>query len=341
MNVEILKKPDAACETFIAQRPDAKICHLPAWGAMVTEATRHKQFYLVARNGGKVCGVLPLAHIRSFLFGNHMISEGFSTYGGILADGQQARDALFEFSVELAKQYNCESIEFRSIEPLPYNLDLRTGKMSMYLRLNPDPEVIWKALDAKVRNQVRKAEKSGITVIDGGIELLDDFYPIYSIRMHQLGTPAYPRKLMLGILREFPDYARIFVARLDRLTVGAGFVVCYNGFVEIPWAATLVEYNRLCPNNLLYWTIIKHFSLAGAKCFDFGRCSTGGGTHQFKEQWGTEPVELHYQYWVPPGKQLTILSPDNPKYQKKAEMWKKLPFFMARILGPYISRNLA
>jgi hypothetical protein len=191
MEVEILNSPDAACDAFISQRPDAKICHLLAWGIMVAQATGHKQFYLVARDSNKVCGVLPLTHTRSFLFGNRMVSQGFSNYGGVLTDRPEARDSLFEFAGELAKQLNCESIEFRNIQPLPYNLEPRTGKMCMYLPLASDADKIWKSFDPKIRNHVRKAEKSGIVVTNGRLEFLDDFYRVYAIRMHQLSSQAY------------------------------------------------------------------------------------------------------------------------------------------------------
>jgi lipid II:glycine glycyltransferase (peptidoglycan interpeptide bridge formation enzyme) len=123
--------------------------------------------------------------------------------------------------------------------------------------------------------------------------------------------------------------------------VGGGFTTCYNGLAEIPWASTLTEFNNLCPNNLLYWSVIKYYCQAGAKIFDFGRSSVGAGTWQFKKQWGPTQVDLNYQYWLAPGQELEIASPDNPRYKRKIEMWKKLPLWLTRILGPVISRNLA
>jgi len=340
MKINFLTTPDPACNTFVAQRADGKIGYLPAWADNIAKAAHLKAYYLVARDSKGVHGVLSLAHVRSFLFGNFMVSQPFSNYGGPLTDSKRACDGLFNRAVELALDLGCETIELRNIKPLPYDLEPRLGKMCMHLRLAPNPEEIWKSFKPKVRNQVRKAEKSGITAIDGKDELLDDFYKVYSTRMHQLGTPAYPRKVMQNILRAFPENSRIFVVRLGELCVGAGFTVHLNGFVEIPWAATLVKYNSFCPNNLLYWSIIKHYCLAGAKCFDFGRCTAGGPTHQFKKQWGPEPVELHYQYWTRPGHKLSILSPDNPKYKRRVETWKKLPFWLARLIGPHISRSL-
>jgi serine/alanine adding enzyme len=340
MDVTIAKIPDPECDTFLKNRPDATICHTYQWADAVARAARLKAFYFVARDTRGVHGVLPLTQAKSRLFGNFMVSQAFSDYGGLIADSAEARDALFNRAVETAVKLGCESIEFRNIEPLPYDLQERTGKMCMHLPLAPAPDEIWKSFTPKVRNQVRKAEKSDIVAQDGRLELLDDFYRVYTARMHQLGTPAYPRKLMQNLLQAFADNSRLFVVRLKGLTIGAGLTFHFNGFVEIPFASTLTQYNSLCPNNLLYWSVIRYYCLAGAKRFDFGRCTVDGPTYQFKKQWGPQPIDLHYQYWLRPGHQLSVLSPDNPKYKRRVEMWKKLPSWTARLLGPYISRNL-
>jgi FemAB-related protein (PEP-CTERM system-associated) len=316
------------------------MCHLPAWSDMLARTMGYEPFYLVAREGNDICGVLPMMRVQSRLFGNRMISQAFSNYGGMLTDYSEAREAFFTYAVELACRLNCESIELRNTEPLPYDLRVRSEKICMHLALSGDPQELWKSFEPKVRNQVRKAEKSNITVMHGRLELLKDFYNVYVHRMRLLGTPPYPQKIMRSILETFPDNSRIFLAKLGSLTVGGGLTFCLDGFVEIPWAATLVKYNSLCPNNLLYWSVLEHYCLAGAKCFDFGRCTIGESTYQFKKQWGAQPVKLYYQYWARPGLAFTPVTPDNPKYKWRVGLWKKLPLWVTRIIGPYISRNL-
>ncbi len=269
-----------------------------------------------------------------------MVSQAFSDYGGPLFKNNDALDALYKRAIEIATDLGCETIEFRNIQPIDYDLTPRSGKMVMYLKLDKNPGVIWKSFKPKVRNQVRKAEKFGITVRNGHIELLDQFYPIYTRRMSELGTPCYSKKLMHSLLSAFPDNSQIFVATLKDLAIGCGVTFCFNGFVEIPFASTLTHYNNLCPNNLLYWTIIEHYCLAGAGQFDFGRCTVGSSTHRFKKQWGPEPIDLNYQYWIRPGHRLEVLSPDNPKYQRRVRIWQKLPLRLTRLAGPYISKNL-
>jgi len=340
MDIEILKNADSDYDDFVKRHPEGKICHLFGWSKTIADSIGLKNFYFVARTEDRIHGILPVMQVRSHIFGNRMISQAMSNYGGMLADSKQAEKMLFNRAIEVATELNCESIEFRNIKPLPYELEPRSGKICMHLPLASDPEQIWKSFDPKVRNQVRKAEKSSIVIITGGTELLDQFYRVYTVRMRQLGTPCYSRGIVQAILRQMPDNSRVFIAQLGNVTVGGGFTTCFNGFAEIPWAATLVEYNSLCPNNLLYWSVIKHYCLAGAKTFDFGRCTSEGPTHQFKKQWDPEPVDLHYQYWVHPEHKLTVLSPDNPKYKRKVEMWRRLPLWLTRVAGPYISRNL-
>lgn len=343
IKVEILKQADPACDEFLKSRSDATIYHTYGWNEVVKRTYNYKLYYLVARDGQAVRGLLPLAYVRSVLFGNRMVSQAHSNYGGPVTDCSQAIDCLYNRAVELAEEHRCDSIEFRNVEPLPYEgLFLRSDKISMRLPLVPDPDEMWKNFktDAKIRTNVRKAQKAGIITTSGGLELLNEFYNLYTIRMHQLGSPCYSRNLMRTILEILPDNSRIFVARLGHVTVAARFVVNFSGWAESCWGMAMVEYNNLSPNQMLLWEAIKYYCLNGAKWFDFGRSTVDTKYYDFKKRWGAETVPLHYQYWVRPGHKLSITSPDNPKYKRKIEMWKRLPLWVTRLVGPCISRGL-
>ena len=342
MEVTVESQVDPACDEFVRRMPGAKLCHVSAWGPMVRRATGHEPLYLAARDGGQVRGVLPMTHVRSRLFGNRLVSQAFSSYGGPLADGREALDALFARAVEIATERGAETIDLRADEPLPLGLTERDDKVSMRLPLVADPEELWKSFtsQSKVRNHVRKARKAGIVTAGGGPELLDEFYGVYTVRMRQLGTPCYSRKLFAAMMETFPDNTRIFVGRLDGRVVGARLVNWFNDLIESVWGVTRTEYNRHSPNHLLYWAVFEHFCPLGAKWFDFGPSTVGGSSHKFKKQWGSKQIPLRYQFWVRPGKQLNVLSPNNPKYKRKVEMWKKLPLWLTRLLGPILSRNL-
>jgi len=341
MNVTVLSIPDSLCDEFVKKIPDGKLEHLPVWGFMIERVFGHKAYYLVARDGNDVQGVLPIMQIRSRLFGNRMISQAFSTYGGPLVSDSSALYALYEKAVELAIKQGCESMELRNIVPLPYDLQVSTDKVCMCLPLPSDPEELWRSLKSKMRKGIRKARKSGITIVAGGEELLDEFYELYTVRMGQFGTPCYPYRLFKCIIDTFPSSIRLFTARLGKVTVGVAFCYSFNGFAQIRWGGIRVEYNSLCPNTLLCWSAMEHYSLSGALCFDFGRSKIGSRQQVYKEDWGATPTQLYYQFWARPGYELSLTRPDNPRYKKKVKMWKKLPLWMTRIAGPYISRSLA
>lgn len=339
-DINILRQPDPDCDAFVAQHKRARICHLWAWGNMVEVTFGHKNMYLVARRGNRIKGVMPLIQVRSRLFGNHIISPAFHEVGGVLTDESEVCNALFNFAVELAIEKKCDFIEFRNIDPLQQNLTLRTDKMTFHLPLPSDPEDLWQGFRSEIRNRIRKAQKSGLETRQGGVELLNDYYRAWTIRMHQLGTPCFPKKLMRSVLETFPDNSRLFLVFDGDMTVGGGLTTSFNGWVDMQWVATLREYNRQAANNLLYWSVIQQACRDRARWFDFGRCTVDGPTYVFKKRWGPEAVPYHYQYWARPDYTLSLLSPNNPKFKRKIAMWKRLPLWATRLLGPFISRNL-
>ena len=74
--------------------------------------------------------------------------------------------------------------------------------------------------------------------------------------------------------------------------------------------------------------------------FDFGRSTPGEGTFKFKEQWGAQPVPLHWEYVLNGSNQIPDTSPDNPKYSLLINAWKRLPVNVATRLGPHIVRAI-
>ena len=55
-----------------------------------------------------------------------------------------------------------------------------------------------------MRNQIRKAEKSGLTLNMGGKEFLYDFYDMFARNKRSIGTPVYGRVFFDPILEVLP-----------------------------------------------------------------------------------------------------------------------------------------
>ncbi len=325
-------------EDYIFAHPDGTNYHQLGWRRVIEKSFGHKTRYLLALEEDQVIGVLPLALMRSRLFGTSVISLPFLNYGGLLSSSLEAKRALIDVACQFAKEEGAAYLELRHGNAHGLGLRPKQHKVAMLLPLASDTETAWKQFDAKVRNQVRKAQKVGLTIHIGGMEFLSAFYDIFSRNMRDLGTPVYGQIFFESILRVFPLHTRIFVVKSEGKPVAAGLSTIFKDTIEVPWAGSLVESRPLCPNMLLYWEAIQYGIQQGMKVFDFGRSTPGEGTYRFKVQWGAQAYPLYWEYWTRGGGDLPNISPTNTKFSLAIKIWKKLPLTVANLIGPPIVR---
>ncbi len=308
------------------------------WLRIIREAFGHPVFALAAFRGESLCGVLPLVLVAGGLFGRFLVSMPFVNYGGPLADDAEAARALQAGAGTLLDETGARSLELRLAAPSGLDLPGRGHKVSMILDLDADPEVQWRGFKDKVRNQVRKAQKSGLVAVQGGEELLDEFYAVFCVNMRALGTPVYGREFFTAVLRGLEDKARIISVHQRGKCLAAGLTTASPWGLEMPWASSLPRYRNLCANNLLYWEAIRTACAQGFARFDFGRSSPESGPWRFKIQWGARELPLVWEYLLAPGNGLPDLTVQNPRYRLAIEVWKRLPLGLTKVLGPRIVR---
>ena len=329
----------ARWDAFVESSPRATAYHLWAWKAIIEDSFGHQTHYLAALDGsGAVEGVLPLVHMKSRLFGNFLVSVPFVNYGGLLCASPEAGQALLQAAEELRVSCGADHVELRHLGFAVEGLPSRQHKVTMVLPLAADADAQWTGFNAKLRNQVRKAEKNGLSCRMGRLELLDEFYTVFARNMRDLGTPVYSKDLFRNVLAGLPDSARILAVSHQGKTICAGLLCWHRETMEMPWASSIADFKQLCPNNLLYWEAIQFAIGRGCTGFDFGRSTPNEGTYNFKKQWGAEPVQLHWQYLLAKGEALPELSPKNPKFELAIRIWQKLPVALTRIAGPHIVR---
>ncbi|MFH0810744.1 MAG: FemAB family XrtA/PEP-CTERM system-associated protein [Pseudomonadota bacterium] len=333
-------------DDYVLATPRAENYHLAGWGRVIQASFGHGLYYLLAEEGGKVAGVLPLAQVRSRAFGNHLVSLPFFNYGGIIAEDEAAEKALFEAAVHLAEHLKADSLELRHSTALPWFAELPDGlagghpftrrhKLAMRLVLPASAEELWDGFKSKLRSQIRKPLKEGCRIEIGGSELAGDFYRVFAENMRDLGTPVYSPRFFRNVLAEFPQAAKVAVVYHRGGAVAAGLVVGFRqDTLEIPWASSLRRGNHLSPNMLLYWGLLEHACRAGYRRFDFGRSSVESNTARFKAQWGASPEPLHWHGWSSRRSSGAGPSPDNPRFALAIRLWKRLPLAVANVLGP-------
>lgn len=325
---------------YVAAHPQATQYHQYDWLGVISRSIGHRAIPLAAVSGGHLAGVLPLVLMDSWLFGRFIVSLPFVNYGGLLGDAEEIERLLWNAAVEIVHDERAAYLEVRHTHPRPFIAQRKQHKVTMILDLAPTTERQWKAFDPKLRNQIRKADRSGLSARVGGATDLPGFYEVFARNMRDLGTPVYTRRFFEEILNTFPEASQIFSVQSGATTIAAGIAMVYRDTLEMPWAASRRGYHSMCPNNLLYWEVIQHAIKAGLKRFDFGRSTPGDGAYTFKKQWGARPVPLAWEYWTAADGKLPDISPRNPKYELAIRLWKRLPVAVANKLGPSVVRNI-
>jgi serine/alanine adding enzyme len=299
-------------------------------------ALGHDCPYLYAtETDGAVVGVLPLVRVKSVLFGHYLVSMPFLNYGGPLGR-DDAIAALSQHAAQLAVAQRVKVLELRSRIPLPISLPVSHRKITVLMDIPAGgADALWKGFDAKVRSQIRRPQKDGITVRFGA-DQVSPFFDVFAHHMRDLGTPVQSRALFEAIAATFPDNATFGCAYHNDRAVAGGCGFHWGDEFEMTWASALRAYNKSSPNMLLYWEFMKLAAEAGVTTFNFGRCTPDGGTHKFKRQWGTRDEPLWWYEQRAPG--ASTPSEGHGAIGWGPRVWRKLPLPVATTIGPHIVR---
>ncbi|HKV70948.1 MAG TPA: GNAT family N-acetyltransferase, partial [Gemmatimonadales bacterium] len=272
-------------DALVARSAGGTHFHRWGWKRVMERALGHECTFLGAERGGELRGVLPLTSVRSLVFGRFLVSMPFVNYGGPLGDAETVQ-ALASDAVARADRARVKLLELRSRVQLPLDLPVSHRKITVVLDLPPgDPKHLWDGLPAKVRSQIRRPQKEGVTV-HFGADQLDGFYRVFAHHMRDLGTPVQSRRLFEEIQAEFPD-VWFGCARLKGEPVAGGCGFRWGNEFEITWASSLRAHQTIAPNMALYWGFLERCVEQGVTLFNFGRCTPDSGTHRFKRQWGS------------------------------------------------------
>jgi len=328
-------------DAYVTRKSQASIYHQISWRDVLTEAFGKECHYLAAvSRSGAVRGVLPLVRLNAPLLPNMLISLPYCNYGGLVADSEDDARALLDEAITIGDSLKSDLIEIRNATPINNEKwRPRQDKVGMILELPSSQEGLGKMLGAKRRSQIKRSLREQPKIRRGGIDCLDDFYSVFARKMHELGTPVYPKRFFKKLCEKLSDSIVVLVVELEDRPVAACLLIRWRSTMEIPWAAADSAYNRLAVNMLLYWEALSFAIETGCSHFDFGRSTRGAGTYNFKRQWGAEPVDLAWYTRSSDGQSVEENNA-SATMQLASRVWQRLPLSVANLLGPIIAPNL-
>jgi len=325
-------------DSFAAAHAGFTHFHQLRWRSLMERVFGHECLYLAARDWqGDLVGVLPLVRVRSLVFGHYLVSMPFLNYGGPLGSDTAVR-ALVDEAVGIARREKVKLLELRSRLPLAVAMPASHRKITVVLDLARNADVQFRRFDSKLRSQIRRPQKEGVTVQFGPAQVAP-FFEVFARHMRDLGTPTLPFHLFQEIAEQFPDDCWFACAYLADAPVAAGCGFRFGNEFEMTWASSLRAYNREAPNMLLYWACMERAIGEGITRFNFGRCNLDSGTHRFKMQWGGREETLWW-YGLAAKPNVTTPSPTDGMFSFGPHVWRLLPTTVATAVGPLIVRYI-
>jgi FemAB-related protein (PEP-CTERM system-associated) len=325
-------------DRFVLGCPEATFFHLSAWRGIMEEIFGHRTHFLLARRGGQVVGVLPLAEMRSVLFGHALVSLPFCVYGGAVGEAG-AVTTLESEADRLGQRLGVQHLELRNLSA--HNAEWPRQDLYVTFRkpILPDEEANMLAIPRKQRAMVRKGIANGLkSHADPDV---GRFFALYADNVLRHGTPALPKRFFQRLLEDFGEQCQVLTVS-DEAGKPLSSVLSFRFRNEILpyYAGDDLVARDLAANDFKYWELLRRACAEGCTLFDYGRSKIGTGPYHFKKNWGFEPRPLSYEYRLYKRKEIPQNNPLNPKYRAFIALWRRLPIGVANALGPRIVRNL-
>jgi len=332
-------------DNFVNKHSNSTPYHLFAWTKAVKNAYGFGSINLIAEEADRLVGIFPMTMLKTPFKRPTFVALPYCDIGSLLTISSEAQAALLEEACAIAKANNASTLDIRGeinpalIESQGYHIQESSNKGRMLLRLPASSTELWQGFKAKLRSQIRKAEKNGLT-FQFTNEELDDFYAVFCINMRDLGSPVHSKKWFTEIIRQYADRAQVGLVYFQGKVIGGGIILRVGDNISIPWASTLRTHNHFSPNMLLYWKFLEYAADNGCATFDFGRSTPGEGTYKFKAQWGAEPAPLKWQSINFSAVTRTNQSAPSNYRQIAEKIWQRFPLGLANVLGPAIRKYI-
>jgi FemAB-related protein (PEP-CTERM system-associated) len=271
-----------------------------------------------------------------------VISTAFGIGGGVLAHDEETVSALARAAIDLGRGVGAKYVELRG-GPSPGEGWIE--KSGLYASFEKEmPAEVDKIRDWLPRNRRAEVKKS-LRIEEANEDSfrldqkVDDFYAVYAAALRNLGTPVMPKKFIRTLKETFGDDIDISLVEKNGEPV-AGLLSFWRRDRVMPYFIGGSTAGRsIRAYDYLYYSLMRRAVARGIRLFDFGRSKVGSTHYDTKTYWGFEPRPLAYHVALIRAKEMPNVNPNNPKFERFVELWKRLPLPVANFLGPIAARN--
>lgn len=310
------------CETIAPEDWDQQVCatggnihHSSIWASYVKAIQPQviPQFISLVSPDGKTCGTA----LGFYECSRQLLLKPFSGrlwFDSIpVASEEKMLPKFLELLEKYARELGAVELSIDSYAQAGKRQEIAEAgfdlvpRLEFETRLDQSEDALWKALNPKRANKIRKALKIGVTICDlpakQGIHELRHLQAESSRRIMARGGPdvAPDQNNCDDPLADLlaSDYVRIVGAQLGDEIVSASLFSSFNGLVYAHMSGHNERGMRNQTGSLLFWEMMKRYRSEGARRFNLGGCqidatnesSPEHGVYVYKKAFGGAVVE--------------------------------------------------
>jgi len=352
--LELREEYNNLWEDFLKNNEESKFYHSVRFKEVIEKTYKNcagKYFFIL--NDKKVSAIFPFFFVKSKIFGNRLISLPFLDSGGFI--GTYKKEDLTFLLEELKKIKDLDEIEIKLNTFMEnygkngkilssLNFVEKNNKNQIFLKIE-GADAMRGNLSRITKKGIKKAEKSNLRIEEiTNEEELKRFYSLYENNMKSFGSPQHSYQYFLNLFSVMKNNFRGLNCYKESKLISSLIVFFSKNYIHAAFNPSDGDYLVYQPNDLLHWETIKWAEKKGVKYFDIGQCdidaqndTRAGGILRFKKKWnGVIYEKKSFLYYINNNKK----TGGNSKLKRFSFLWKKLPIFFTRVVGPKINSQL-
>ena len=294
----------------VVSSPHGTIFHTWQWLKLIEKQSLTKLLPILIYKGTVLIALYPV-FLQKRYFYTLALSPPFGAYmvylGPVIIDyessKQDTRENLFiQIQQEVDKYiFGKNKCAFSLIRTSPGLSDPRPLRWAGYridplftyrIPLQEGTDAVWEKLEKKLRVNIKKAVKEGVTVRLGDWEDLEFIHDsLYKRYIEQGLKPTDNKKYLFTIYQKFyPDNLKIFVAEYKGQRISGCFYLCFKNIMYFWVGLPKTDLVGLSPNDLIQWEAIKWAQSNGLEYFELMDAGDDPRLRYFKSKYNPELV---------------------------------------------------
>lgn len=284
-----------------------------AFRSIIAEAFRLQPINIAMQTGDDTYNIPAFLSRRALGKKTVILGAGFDKTGVIPGiDNGNYPEIIEGLAKELAST-DTDYLEVRTTHHIPCLQD-QSDKVELKVNLQPSVEHVWDNLSGNTRKNIRRPLKRGFSYrIGKDPVLMDEFYQLYRMSLHDIGSLPHPKQFFSRLLKQCSAHMEIFVGYMDNKPVVASVNFVDETEVYGAWSGIHHDYKKYNVFLAMLWKIVEYCGESGRKTYNLGRSSAGSNPHQFKLKLANQSRRIYY-YKVP----LKHWQPSRSRWQEAA-----------------------